>query len=276
MLNGGSDPIWVLSLKNLVTQTFGYFALVSMVFLLVWRWGKVRFKGARIPQVDRVNGAQLLREVKHTFVTLCVGMTSVGVVVALHTRGLTRLVMADTPAWQVLAWTAACVVFNDAWFYCWHRLLHHPRLFRYVHAVHHKSVDVNPFTSYSFHPFEGLILGVWIVPAVVLLPLPAASLAMLQVIGLANNMMAHLGYEFAPRGALRIPLLRLTNTATFHSLHHTRLHGNYGLHSRFWDRLFGTELPEYEKVFLQRGEAPVREADNGEKENHGEVATTPR
>jgi len=66
--------------------------------------------------------------------------------------------------------------------------------------------------------------------------------------------MAHLGYEFLPRWLLRVPLLRWTNTATFHSLHHTRLNGNYGLHSRLWDRLFGTEVPDYEECFLRRGE----------------------
>ena len=160
----------------------------------------------------------------------------------------------------IFAWVVALLAFNDLWFYGWHRLLHHPRLFRYVHAVHHKSVDVNPFTSYSFHAFEGFVLGLWIVPASVILPLPMSALAVLQVIGLANNVMAHLGYEFLPRWLLRVPLLRLTNTATFHSLHHTRLNGNYGLHSRVWDRLFGTELPEYERVFLTRGETNVTTA----------------
>ena len=39
------------------------------------------------------------------------------------------------------------------------------------------------------------------------------------------------------------------------SLHHTRHRGNFGLHSRIWDRLFGTEVPDYEEVFLARGSA---------------------
>jgi sterol desaturase/sphingolipid hydroxylase (fatty acid hydroxylase superfamily) len=119
--------------------------------------------------------------------------------------------------------------------------------------VHHKSVDVNPFSSYAFHAAEAVILGIWIVPVAVLLPLPLSALGLLQVIGLLNNVMSHLGYELLPRWLLRVPLLRLTNTATFHSLHHTRLQGNFGLHSRFWDRLFGTELPEYEETFRRRG-----------------------
>jgi sterol desaturase/sphingolipid hydroxylase (fatty acid hydroxylase superfamily) len=252
------DPngsLLVLLTKNLIAQAMGYFALVGLVFFVVWGWGRERFRAARIPAPERFDAAQLRREIRYTFVTMVVGTSSAGGVIALHARGLSKLSTAPAPAWQIFAWVVALLAFNDLWFYGWHRLLHHPRLFRHVHAVHHKSVDVNPFTSYSFHAFEGFILGLWIVPASVLLPLPMAALAILQVVGLGNNVMAHLGYEFLPRWILRVPLLRLTNTATFHSLHHTRLQGNYGLHSRVWDRLFGTELPEYEEVFLTRGEA---------------------
>lgn len=255
-----NSSLLLILTTNFITQAVGYFTVVGLVFFVVWRWGRERFRGARIPAPARFDGAQLRREIRYTFVTFVVGMSSVGGVMVLHARGLSKLSSAPAPTWAIIAWVAGLLAFNDAWFYGWHRLLHHPRLFRHVHAVHHKSVDVNPFTSYSFHAFEGFILGLWIVPASALLPLPMSALAVLQVIGLANNVMAHLGYEFLPRWLLRVPLLRLTNTATFHSLHHTRLHGNYGLHSRVWDRLFGTELPEYERVFLTRGEMNVTTA----------------
>jgi sterol desaturase/sphingolipid hydroxylase (fatty acid hydroxylase superfamily) len=80
-------------------------------------------------------------------------------------------------------------------------------------------------------------------------------LGVLQGVGLANNLMSHLGYEFLPRWLLRMPLLRWINTATFHNLHHTSFHGNYGLMFRFWDRMLGTELDNYEQKFLERGAA---------------------
>jgi sterol desaturase/sphingolipid hydroxylase (fatty acid hydroxylase superfamily) len=91
-----------------------------------------------------------------------------------------------------------------------------------------------------------------------------AALAALQVIGLANNVMAHLGYEFLPAWLLRVPLLRWTNTATFHSLHHTRSRGNFGLHTRLWDRLFGTEIADYERVFVERSKGSVSSLPRGE------------
>jgi sterol desaturase/sphingolipid hydroxylase (fatty acid hydroxylase superfamily) len=62
--------------------------------------------------------------------------------------------------------------------------------------------------------------------------------------------MAHLGFELFPRWWVRAPILRWSNTATFHSLHHQRYTGNFGLFTRFWDRLFGTELDDYESAFV--------------------------
>lgn len=247
------SPTVAIVVQNLIAQAMGYFTLVGAVFLLVWRWGRTRFRSARIPGPRRADARQIRREIRQTFATLVAGTASAGSVMMLHARGAASL--SDEPAspWVIGAWVAGGVLFNDLWFYGWHRLLHHPKLFRYVHVVHHRSVDVNPFTSYSFHFLEAALLGAWIVPAALWLPIPMTALGALQAIGLANNVMAHLGYEFLPAWILRVPVLRWTNTATFHSLHHTRSRGNFGLHTRLWDRLFGTEIADYEEVFVERG-----------------------
>jgi len=254
-------PPALLVLQSFFSQAIGYFVVVGAIYALVWRWGAVRWRSARIPGPRRVDARQIRREVGHTLTTLVAGTASAGVVLVLHAKGLARISEAPTPVWEILAWVVGALVFNDAWFYGWHRLLHHPRLFRHVHAVHHGSVDVNPFTSYSFHVVEALLLGAWIVPAAVFLPIPMAALGLLQGIGLANNVMAHLGYEFLPPWILKVPLLRWTNTATFHSLHHTRSRGNFGLHSRLWDRLFGTEIGYYERGFVERGTKTAASAE---------------
>ena len=248
-----SPSIPLLLVSNFVSQSLGYFAVVGAVFWFVWRWGSERFRGARIPGPRRVDARQIRREMLNTLVTMLAGTTSAGALIGLHAIGKTKLVDGPVSVIAVLAWVVGGLLFNDAWFYGWHRLLHHPRLFRYVHVVHHRSIDVNPFTSYSFHAVEAVLLGVWVVPAALLLPVPMTAIGVLQVVGLANNLMAHLGYEFLPRWLLKVPVLRWTNTATFHSLHHTRSRGNFGLHTRLWDRLLGTELPDYEHVFVERG-----------------------
>lgn len=121
-----------------------------------------------------------------------------------------------------------------------------------MHAVHHKSVDVNPFSSYSFHAFEGFILGAWIIPAALFLPIPLPVLGLVQVIGLLNNVNSHLGYELLPAWWVKLPPFKWTSSSTFHNLHHQKFNGNYGLMFRFWDKVLGTELPGYEEAFTDR------------------------
>ncbi len=252
-------PVAVQALGQWLAQAAGYFALASLTFLVVWKWGRERFEPRRVQKVRRVDGAQIRYEVWHSLVTLAVGGLSGLAIILLQKGGHLRLSMSTEgwAAWELVLVVVGLVAFNDLWFYGFHRLLHHRKLFRYVHAVHHRSVDTNPFTSYSFHAIEGFLLGAWTIPFLMLVPTPLPALGVTLIVGTANNFMSHLGYEFLPKWILRVPILRWMNTAIFHGLHHAKSHGNYGLFTRFWDRLFGTELPDYEARFLQRGETPA-------------------
>jgi sterol desaturase/sphingolipid hydroxylase (fatty acid hydroxylase superfamily) len=255
-------PAWVMFVQALMSQSVAYFALAGLLFIIVWKFGEQRFAPRRIQRKKRVNRQQILFEVRHTFVTLAVGTVTAVAISLLYAAQKTSL----TTDAQALGWPRiilsffVLLVLNDAWFYGWHRLLHSPRIFRYVHAVHHKSVDVNPFSSYSFHAVEGLILGGWIVPVVLWVPLYLPMLGALQGIGLLNNLMSHLGYEFLPPWLVRVPVLRWINTATFHSMHHSKLNGNYALMFRWLDQLFGTAIPEYERAFVSRPAHQVTDA----------------
>jgi sterol desaturase/sphingolipid hydroxylase (fatty acid hydroxylase superfamily) len=251
-----TDPLLLL-LRSFLGQATAYFALVGLTFLAIWKLGERRFRGRRIQEKKRVDGKQLRHEVKYTLVTLAIGTLNAVVITLLYQAGLTALSNDPTEwSWPTLALGfVGLIVFNDAWFYWWHRFLHRPGVFKYAHAVHHKSVDVNPFSSYSFHAIEAFILGAWSIPLLVFIPLYIPVLVALQVVGLVNNIVAHLGYEFMPRWFIRVPPFKWMTTSTFHNLHHTRFNGNYALFFRFWDRLLGTEVPEYEQRFVERGGA---------------------
>jgi sterol desaturase/sphingolipid hydroxylase (fatty acid hydroxylase superfamily) len=248
------DNPLLMFIQGFLGQAIGYFAVVGLLFLVVCKWGEQRFRGRRIQEKKRADRKQIAFEVKNTLIVLLAGVPMSMAIAFLYTGGSTKLTIdSATIGWpKIIATFIGLLIFNDAWFYCWHRLLHHPKLFRYVHAVHHKSVDVNPFSSYSFHWFEGIILGAWALPAVLIFPIFIPMLGALHAIGLVNNVMSHLGYEFLPKGLLRIPIIRWMNTSTFHNLHHSSFHGNYGLMFRLWDRILGTELPNYEATFLKR------------------------
>ena len=42
---------------------------------------------------------------------------------------------------------------------------------------------------------------------------------------------------------------KVLTTTTYHSLHHSRYTGNYGLGTRFLDRMFKTEWEDYEPLY---------------------------
>jgi sterol desaturase/sphingolipid hydroxylase (fatty acid hydroxylase superfamily) len=244
-----------LVLSSFATQSGGYFALVGVLYLVFWVGGARALAARKLQKQRRVDGKQIAFELKNTVAALLAGTLNAAAVMAVahtpYSRFTTDLHAAGGVG-GVVASLVGLLLVNDLWFYGVHRLLHTPFFFRHVHAVHHKSVDVNPFSSYSFHFVEAFLLSAWFIGAALVVPLYLPVLAALQVFGLANNLMSHLGYEVLPKWIVRVPILRMTNTSTFHNLHHIRLNGNYGLHSRIWDRLLGTEVEGYERAFVER------------------------
>jgi sterol desaturase/sphingolipid hydroxylase (fatty acid hydroxylase superfamily) len=128
-------------------------------------------------------------------VVLLIGTGTATTISLLHVSGYTKLTTdSNSIGWPLITATfIALMVLNDTWFNFWHRLLHDPRIFRHVHAVHHRSVDVNPLSSYSFDCFEGIILGGWVLSMVLLVPIYLPMLSVLVAIGLANNFLSHRG-----------------------------------------------------------------------------------
>ncbi len=68
-------------------------------------------------------------------------------------------------------------------------------------------------------------------------------------IAIAYNVYGHLGYEIVPRWFRKSFLFKLMVTSVHHNMHHEKFHGNYGYYFRIWDRLMGTENPNYERKF---------------------------
>lgn len=259
----------LLFVKAWLGQALNYFVVVGLVFLLVWKVSARLLASRRIPTRFAFDGAQVVREIANTMVTLGIGTVSAVIILVLYQRGQTSLSPGDDwPLWQSVAAFAGLIVFNDTWFYWWHRLLHHPKVFKHIHSVHHRSVDVNPFTSYSFHAVEGYLLGAWSLPMALFVPMSFKVLAAAQVVGLLNNVVSHLGYELLPKWWVRAPLVKWTSSATYHSLHHSVFTGNYGLMFRFWDRVMGTEVKDYERAFVQRGEGQTGSTTQTADGNH--------
>jgi len=75
------------------------------------------------------------------------------------------------------------------------------------------------------------------------------TILLFTITGFIINVYGHLGYEVAPKWFRYSWLFEILNTSVHHNLHHSKFKGNYGLYFRIWDRLMGTEHPDYVKEY---------------------------
>jgi len=223
---------------------------ITLAYFLVWKKYKERFRLFRIQLQERFNDKQLRHELKNSLTTLLIAAIYSSISIYLGTQGYTKVYLnyeSHHPFWAFAGFFIILLI-DDTWFYWAHRLLHHPTIYKYVHRVHHESIDVNPFTSMSFHWIEAALLTLWIIPASFIMPIYAPILGLVQVWGIFDNIKGHLGYEFFP-SSFNKSWLRFMTTSTHHNMHHSKFNGNYGVHFRFWDKLLGTEFEDYEATF---------------------------
>ena len=73
---------------------------------------------------------------------------------------------------KLLMWVAAVPVFREFHFYWAHRMLHCRVLYRFVHSLHHRNVDPEPFSGLCMHPIEHLYYLTTVLPSVFLMLSP--------------------------------------------------------------------------------------------------------
>jgi Delta7-sterol 5-desaturase len=236
--------------QGLISGIFVNGTIITLVYFIVWKKYKTRLRNWRIQLKERVDNEQIKRELKNSAFTLFVSVCFSSVVFYLNSLGYTKIYTNIDEHSRFFAFGGFFVIMlvDDTWFYWMHRLLHHPKLFRFIHFEHHKSIDVNPFTSMSFHVLETVLLTFWILPFSFVFPLYAPSLIFVQIWGFLDNLKAHVGYEFYPSWWNK-SVFRFFTTSTHHNMHHSKFNGNYGVHFRIWDKLLGTEFKDYETEY---------------------------
>lgn len=142
---------------------------------------------------------------------------------------------AISAIWQL----AAFVVFNNVYSYGTHRLLHHRYLIRF-HAVHHRSTRVTPFSSYSVHGLEALVIAATFPLFLLLVPMGLGMVVLLHAFGMTYTVCIHCNYDLWPTLSDDHWFKKLINHPTYHRYHHTLGNVNYGFTNRLLDLLFKT------------------------------------
>jgi sterol desaturase/sphingolipid hydroxylase (fatty acid hydroxylase superfamily) len=126
-------------------------------------------------------------------------------------------------------------IFHEFHFFCIHRLIHWPPLYRWVHSVHHHSVNPSPWSSLSMHPVEQLLYFSSSLIHVIIPSNPVLAIYQLHYAGF-GAVVGHIGFdkiETSKESAF-------DSHAYAHYLHHKYFEVNYGDGLVPLDRLFGT------------------------------------
>jgi sterol desaturase/sphingolipid hydroxylase (fatty acid hydroxylase superfamily) len=145
-------------------------------------------------------------------------------------------------SWQdhpiyLIALAAITPIWTECHFYFAHRLLHVPFLYDRVHYLHHKNINVGPWSGLAMHPVEHVaffsgVLLFWILPSS-----PFHVLYYLTMTGLGPAL-GHQGFD-----RIKIGKSRHVSSASYqHFLHHKYVTVNYASDRLFLplDRWFGT------------------------------------
>ena len=159
-------------------------------------------------------------------------------------------------AYYVFSWVWMFFL-HDTYFYWMHRMMHHPKLFKQVHLVHHKSTNPTPWTAYAFHPLEATLEAL-IMPLIAFtLPIHGAAIGSFFLFQILYNVYGHLGFELYPKNFHKTWIGRWVNTSVAHNQHHKQFRGNYGLYFLFWDRMMGTMATGYDETYEKTTETSM-------------------
>jgi sterol desaturase/sphingolipid hydroxylase (fatty acid hydroxylase superfamily) len=142
-----------------------------------------------------------------------------------------------------------------------------PLLWR-IHRTHHVDTGFDVTTGLRFHPLEILLSMFWKAAVVILLGAPVASVLVFEVVLNATSMFNHSNVRIG-KNVDRV-LRRVLVTPDMHRVHHSsdprETDSNYGFNFPFWDRIFGTYVPQPRRghdgidigLTAWRGDGPVR------------------
>jgi sterol desaturase/sphingolipid hydroxylase (fatty acid hydroxylase superfamily) len=210
----------------------------ALLAWLGWAYNAPRFAARRISAMPplRVGMAERMR---YFGMSSALSLFFIGAMTwALWGFGISDLTL---PTWRTVADPIVVIFVYDFLYYFLHRLMHHKKLVRFVHAIHHRARNPSALESFYLHPVE-LFAGLALLHACIALyalamgPMSIAGYAVLFFFHSTLNILVHSGLVFGAWYTWPIDYL-----AKKHSVHHKDDAGkNYSSLTPIPDTLFGT------------------------------------
>jgi len=258
-----SNAFWFFIVTLVVfAVVIGRYVLIAGIFYGVFHlWYPKKWQQRKINN-RAYKKDQFRKEVFWSTITALIFAVSGAATLLLWQKGYTKVYFNahDHPLWWLPLSLIIAMIVHETYYYWLHRWMHHPKVFKIVHKVHHDSNITSPWTAFSFHPIEGFFQAIFLPLLLMVLPMHLYVLIVQLTIMTFSSVINHLDIELYPKNFHKHFLGRWLIGATHHSLHHKQFRYNYGLYFTFWDKWKRTESPLYEKLFEEKTRPTERNA----------------
>jgi sterol desaturase/sphingolipid hydroxylase (fatty acid hydroxylase superfamily) len=232
---------------NFLATFIFYIFIATPFFMIFWVYCREKYKNWRIQPKKRSTPQIIRYEIKYSIISIFIFTIVNASIYVASLKGYTQIYYHIREyGWPYFFLSfVLMMIIHDAWFYFTHVFMHHPKVFKHVHLVHHQSKDPSPYSSFSFHPIEAFIQAGILIVISFIMPVNVIALTIWQLVQLVLNVMGHCGYEVYPRFITNNKFFAWKTAATHHNMHHSKFNGNYALYFTWWDKLFKTEFKDY-------------------------------
>lgn len=250
-----SNPLWFsVAVLVMFAVIIGRYLLIAGLFYgIFYLWFPQKWQQRKINQRP-YKQAQFKKEIKWSMVTALLFAVAGAFTLVLWQKGFTKVYLAvgDFSLWWLPLSFSIAMLLHETYYYWLHRWMHHPKIFKVVHKIHHDSNITSPWTAFSFHPLEGLLQALFLPLLLFVLPMHLYVILLQLTIMTFSSVINHLDIEIYPKGFYKHIVGKWLIGATHHSLHHKQFKYNYGLYFTFWDKWKRTESPLYETLFEEK------------------------
>jgi len=242
-----------LSIWGTFAVTVGLFWLYNIAFIIVDFVEPSWAKPFKIQDNQRLTTGRFFQAcARALFNQTVVGLPMIYVTYWLSQwRGCSAGRELPTFPW-VVGELAVCIWVEEVMFYYSHRLLHHPRIYKHIHKVHHEWTAPIGIVSVYAHPLEHMVSNVLpIMVGPLICRSHIATSWLWYALALFSTTISHCGYHF--------PFLPSPEAHDFHHLSFTQNYGVIGVldHLHNTSDLF-RKSKAYDRHFMSLSLVPVK------------------
>ncbi|MBA2330109.1 MAG: sterol desaturase family protein [Flavisolibacter sp.] len=256
-----SSPWWftIATMVVFAVVIGRYFLIAGLFYCIFYLWFPAKWQQRKI-NARSYKKDQFKKEVKWSIITALLFAVAGSITAILWQQGYTKVYLDSTEYswWWMPASLIIAMLIHETYYYWLHRWMHHPKVFKHVHKVHHDSNITSPWTAFSFHPWEGFFQAIFLPVLLLFLPMHLYILIIYLTIMTFSSVINHLDIEVYPKNFSNNFFGKWFIGATHHSLHHKQFKYNYGLYFTFWDKWKKTESPLYQQLFKEKTDSQLK------------------